>query len=219
MQLSSFTRFSGMQDDATDGTDPSMGEAPRIGIIAGTRVATTIGWRPIEEVKPGERVLTFDGGLQEVARVDRSRLWARAKACPRRHWPLHVPVDALGNQTPMQLLPDQPVMLESDAAEDIFGDPFTLMPAAALEGFRGIRRELPDATTEIVTLFFEEEQVVFANIGALFLCPADVSAVDEAHGRTSGEVYSMLPLEKAADLTRMIAREESRAAENAFADQ
>ncbi|SHJ36381.1 Hint domain-containing protein [Palleronia salina] len=214
MKLSSFSR---PQADTSDGSETA-GDSPRIGIIAGTRVATTIGWRPIEEVKPGDRVLTFDGGLQEVARVEHSKLWSKAKACPRKQWPLSVPVEALGNQTPMQLLPEQPVMLESDAAEDIFGDPFTLMAAEALEGFRGIRRELPDASTEIVTLYFETEQLVFANIGALFLCPADTS-LSAGDDEGTSETYSLLPIERATDLTRIIAEDEARRRDMAYADE
>ncbi|MBJ3762617.1 Hint domain-containing protein [Maribius pontilimi] len=191
--------------------------AATTGIVSGTRVATTVGWRAVEDVKPGEKVLTFDGGLQEVIRVERRRLWPSAKGCPRDVWPLTVPVGALGNHSEMQLLPDQPVMLESDAAEDIFGDPFTLMAAQALEGLRGIARAIPETQISVVTLYFATEQLVFANIGALFLCPQDVSARNDAPDPES-MVYSMLPLDRAASLTRIIAREESQAAQAASAE-
>lgn len=183
------------------------------GIVAGTHVATTNGWRPVEAIIPGERILTFDGGLQPVLRVKRARLWSRARACPRRSWPLTVPSQALGNNTPMTLLPDQPVMLESDAAEDISGDPFALLPAEALEGFRGIARIFPEESVEIVTLYFEIEQVVFANIGARFLCPAD--DVD-ADGDSELDGYVTMSLKQATRLTRAIADGEANAAEAAF---
>ena len=87
-------------------------------------------------------------------------------------WPLHVPAGALGNREDMYLMPGQAVLVESDTAEEVLGDPFAMIPAAALDGFRGISRVAPQERVEVVTLSFAQDEVVFANIGALFFCPA-----------------------------------------------
>jgi hypothetical protein len=146
------------------------------GVIAGTRIATSIGWRMVEMIAPGDRVLTFDNGMQEVTHVVHSLLWSSDAPCPRALWPLHVPAGVLGNAQAIVMLPEQSVVVESDVGEEIYGDPFTLIPAAALEGFRGIERRAPEVPTLVITLHFAEDEVVFASGGALFFCPSDAVA-------------------------------------------
>lgn len=160
------------------------------GIVAGTKVATPIGWRPVEAIAVGDSVLTFDGGMRPVLSVSRNVVWTShdTDVCD---WPLQVPAAALGNREPMQLLPGQAVMIESDAAEDLFGDPFALIPAAALDGFRGITPVAPPARIEVVTLVFAQDEIVFANVGALFHCPAATDLVAAAYANSPYTVLSM----------------------------
>jgi hypothetical protein len=183
------------------------------GLAAGTKVATSIGWRPVEMVIPGDRVLTFDHGLQVVTSIGRGLLWAPGEACPRHLWPLAVPVGALGNAQAMLLLPEQPVVVESDVGEELYGDPFTLVPAAALAGFRGIRRIRPDAEQPVVTLHFERDQVVFASAGALFFCPSTATATlaDLLSGMPGD--YTVLGREDARFLLGCLKRDEREAGE------
>jgi len=183
------------------------------GLAAGTRVATTMGWRPVEAVTEGDMVLTFDDGMQRVTRVERGLLWKDAAPLPRHLWPLEVPVGALGNQMPMLLLPEQSVMLESDSAEALFDDPFTLLPAAALEGLHGITRVAPAQPVEVITLHFERDQVVFANVGALFYCPAHAEgAIAPLWGQEGASAYRTLPIDEAEILIDCIASEAEEAA-------
>lgn len=173
-------------------------ESGSAGILAGTRVATGQGWRPAEAIAEGDEVLTFDGGLQVVRSVRRAVLWAGGCG-DVAVWPLLVPAGALGNREEMRLLPGQAVMIESDAAEEILGDPFALMPAAALEGVRGICRTRPAERIEVVTLIFDRDEIVFGNSGALFFCPlaADLLASAFSQGE---EGYEVLTFEAALAL-------------------
>ncbi len=143
--------------------------------------------------------LAFDGGMQTVVRVERSVLWNSPKNCPEHLWPLQVPAGALGNQREMYLLPEQNVMVESDAAEECFGDPFALIPAAALTGFREISRVKPHEEIVVYTLHFEHEQIVFACSGALFHCPSDDQGclLDMSQ---KDAIYQALPLNEATML-------------------
>lgn len=198
-----------MKRESVNETSPD--EARGSGLVAGTRVATAIGWRPVEAIVPGDTVLTFDDGLMPVTRVTRSILWSDPASCPRHLLPLHVPAGALGNQSEMMLLPEQPVMLESDTAEEVFGDPFALMPAQALEGLRGIVRFKPAERVEVVSLCFETDQVVFANIGALFFCPRVLCG--EVRSYVPGEEdgpYVPLSLDAAETLASIIEADEAR---------
>lgn len=169
------------------------------GFAAGTQVATNLGWRNVEALQQGDMVLTFDDGLQRVQRVERTVIGDAQLGLPMQHWPLRVPKGALGNHSEMTLLPEQPVMVESDLGEAMFGDPFTLVPACALEGYKGIERLNPRDAVEVISIHFETEQVVFANVGALFHCtPAQGDLVSDMTCESYGPGYEVLSMTQAA---------------------
>ncbi len=187
-----------------------VGNGPRTesittGFVAGTKVATQFGWRPVESVAKGDVVLTFDGGMQKVTTVQREKMVRHDAQVPQNQWPFEIPAGALGNRETMWLLADQTVMIESDAAEDLLGDPFALIPAAALEGFRGIHRVPPMQSVDVITLEFDQDEIVFANSGALFFCPksrdlvsdlgSDTSAYDVLSRRMADALVELLEIE------------------------
>ncbi|MEM7599154.1 MAG: Hint domain-containing protein [Pseudomonadota bacterium] len=167
------------------------------GLVATTKVATSRGWMAVGDLKPGDLVLTFDAGLQTVTQVTRETPWMDASECPLALWPLEVPAGAYGNAKPFHLLSSQNIMVESDAAEDMFGDPFSLIPASALLGLRGIEQVPPKDGMEIVHLHFAEDQVVFGEHGALYLCPSSRDMVEVALEGGTDPLYSILPLAEA----------------------
>ena len=169
-------------------------DAETQGMVAGTKVATAGGWRPVEAICAGDKVLTFDGGLQVVAGV--TRRWLEIDLKDAATWPMTVPAGALGNRETMQLLPAQPVMIESDLAEDLFDDPFALIPADLLDGCGGISRSRPEQRIEVIELHFDRDEIVFANIGALFLCRAKGDLLSAP----CHEDYTVLPRAEAAQL-------------------
>lgn len=149
-----------------------------MGLMAGTRVASNLGWRAVEALSAGDKVLTFDNGMQEIIEVRRSTMWLDAPDSDPAVWPVIVPAGALGNREALTLLADQGVLVESDAACEMYGDPFAVVPAHALEGVRGIRREAPQHRVELITILFAEEQVIYAEGGALLHCPVATMALD-----------------------------------------
>lgn len=177
------------------------------GMVAGTHIATSMGWRPVEAIAVGDMVMTFDHGLRPVMAVHRSQLFAGRNACPRHMMPLAVPEGALGNASAMLLLPEQNVLVESDLAESVFGDPFALIPAAALEGYRGIGRITPHQRVEIVVLQFAEDEVVYANGTGLIHC-SSVHGTSLASMMDDDSPYSVLPMDMArAIVAQMIEAE------------
>ena len=173
------------------------------GLVSGTRVATRMGWRPVEAIAVGDEVLPFDHGLQTVIEVRRDVVWNAASTCPEHLWPLRVPAGALGNLQETYLLPEQHVLVESDAAEDYLGDPFAMLPAEALIGFRGITRQMPTQMIEVVTLHFRRDEVVFANIGALFYQPKSTCLVGDLADTVALD-YVALPIGTARELVEMM---------------
>lgn len=141
------------------------------GIRSGTRVASNLGWRSVEALSPGDKVLTFDHGMRKVLEVRRQVAWNDAWDVPGEHWQMHVPAGVLGNRVPLQLMPDQGVLIESDEADARYGDPFAVVPARALEGMCGVVRAAPTYGEEIITLIFEDDEVVYAEGGMLIHCP------------------------------------------------
>ncbi len=178
------------------------GGAPgaRRGLVTGTRLATAMGWRPVEALAVGDKVLTFDAGLQPVTGITRLSLWSGPAPCPKRFWPVSVPAGALGNREALHIPPYQPIMLESDAAEEVFGDPFVLVPAVALDGCRGITRTPPNGPVEVVILTFAEDQVIFSDSGALFFAPSSQDLLARAAGEDGDSVYSVLSVDMARAL-------------------
>lgn len=197
----------GMTKRMTEQTGAHDGGATGVmtGLSANINVATAMGWRPVAAIAAGDRVMTFDAGLQKVTKVTHTRLWNGEAPCPRRFWPLEVPVGLLGNREPIQVLPHQSILVESDAAELRYGDPFTLMRADTLEGFARIARVPPPADAEVVLLHFDDDQVVFTDNGALFFCPSSRDLLDSAAVSGPAPIYSVLPGDQARALAGEIA--------------
>lgn len=141
------------------------------GLMLGTHVASNLGWRAVDAISVGDQVLTFDNAMQTVIEIRRDMLWLDGADVPERMWPVTIPAGAMGNRCDLSLLPDQGLLVESEAATDAQGDPFAVVPALALNGIRGICRTAPLHQVEVVTLFFAQDQVVYVEGGTLAFCP------------------------------------------------
>ena len=179
------------------------------GLLVGTRVATSQGWRDVGALQEGDLVLTFDSGLQPVTGLVRTPIWSGETACPKTFWPLLIPAGALENAKSLRVLPRQGVVLESDLAEEVLGDPLALIPAQALDGVRGIERVDPDETPDVINLQFDADQVIFAQQGALLFCPAGGDLLLSAiSGPTMDCPYNMLSEPSATHLAQRISMRE-----------
>lgn len=156
------------------------------GLVAGTRVATERGWRAVESLRVGDRVLSFDRGFQPLVDVQRDRVTMAERRRPGAQRPVRVPPGALGNTMPVWLMPDQGLLLESEAAQAMLGEAFVVVPARALSGQRRIAEAEVGPELESVTLVFPQEEAIYVEGGLLALCPqpqtplAAVDAVEEA---------------------------------------
>ncbi|MGB3243495.1 MAG: Hint domain-containing protein, partial [Sulfitobacter sp.] len=177
------------------------------GLMAGTRVASNLGWRSIEALTVGDSVLTFDNGMQVVSEIRRMTFWTDAPDTAPAMWPVIVPAGALGNRNELTLLADQGVLVECDAADELYGDPFAVIPAHTLDGIRGITRAAPDAQIELIAIYFEAEQVIYAEGGALIHCPATTLPLD-ALLSTSTTAYGMLSTRDAVFLAECMVMED-----------
>jgi len=173
------------------------------GLMTGTRVASNLGWRAIDALAAGDKVLTFDHGMQQLTEVRRAHMWLDAPDTAEMMWPVVVPQGALGNREELVLLPDQGVMVESDAAQDMHGDPFAIITAHSLVGLRGICRRQPMQRVELIAVYFEHDEVIYAEGGSLIHCPADISTLDKFLDAAT-PTYTVLSGEAAEELADMM---------------
>lgn len=169
------------------------------GLMAGTRVASNLGWRPVEALAVGDKVLTFDNGVQQIVDMKRTMLWVDATSVSRGCWPVTIPSGALGNVNDVTLLPDQGVMLETEAAADPMGDPFAIVPAQALDGRCGIYRAVPQQPVELITLYFANEEVIYVDGGLMVHCPRNLGMVHDM-AASAEALYSVVSLEEALEM-------------------
>ena len=148
------------------------------GLTAGTRVGTAMGWRAVDALAAGDMVLTFDHGLQPLVDVRREVLCLSDTNLTGNQM-VFIPAGAMGNSIDVELTPDQGVLVETEAACDAYGDPFAIVKAKALCGFRGIARHAPRTNLEIITLVFAQAQVIYAEGGVLVHCPRTQVQLDD----------------------------------------
>ena len=185
-------------------------EAPLAdGFDSATLIATETGWVAAADLRPGDRVVTFDHGLQVLRRTGRAAPGTPGADPARAMGTLAVPAGALGNRRSMTLLPGQSVLLDSDAAESLYGDPFALVPAAALDGWKGIARIERRNRVDQVQLEFDGDEIVYAEGMALVLCPRQsplmVASADELIAAGRASPYRALPPARARSLLRAMA--------------
>ena len=141
------------------------------GLLAGTHVASNLGWRPVEALTVGDQVLTFDHGMQTVLDIQRESYVTPQTALDSLHRPVHVPAEALYNRRDIWLMPEQGLLVESDEAEDAVGDPYAVISANMLSGLRGISSGISAGDIEVITLAFAKDEVVYVEGGMLAYCP------------------------------------------------
>ena len=177
-------------------------ESAMSGMLAGTRVATAVGWQKIEKLRVGGVVLTLDNGLQPLRGITCIALDDSRDDAPTRIMALHVPGGAIGNREDLTLLPRQGVLIESDVAEKALGDPLVLLRAETLGGLSATSRRPMAGERASYVLAFDEDELVFASTGALCICPAGGDVLNRrfAPPTRSPGPYTVLCQETAGDL-------------------
>lgn len=145
--------------------------APTPGLFAGTEVATRYAWTKVEELRPGDTVLTAQNGEQEITAFERGSLDVSAHVAAAGQWPLLIPEGVLGNEKPLTVSPGMRVVFEQDAAVELFDAPCVSVRAEALVGFRGVARARVDGPLNHVTLTFDAPQTLVAQGGMFFDVP------------------------------------------------
>ena len=169
-----------------------------------TRLRTPDGDRPVEELQPGDRVITRDDGAQEVLWVGSSHITgARLHVHPELR-PIRIRAEALGHALPdgeLVVSPQHRVLIRSPEAMVLFNTDEVLVAAADLLNDRSITRLGALRGLTYYHLLLTRHQVVWANgVASESFHPAEM-ALDRLERGQRDRLYRLFP-EVAADPAR-----------------
>ena len=173
------------------------------GLFAGTRVVTPGGWAAVESLHRGDEVLTFDAGFQRLTAVVKSTTLASHHLDTTGDLPVLVPAGTIENRQDLLVPAKQGVLVESATVRDKWGDPYAMIPAAALGTLDGVSRVDTSEAKQHFYPVFSEDQMVFANGGTLVFshCVWGLHAgIRPRFGRSAN--YDMLSMSAAIALLR-----------------
>ncbi|MGR3794718.1 Hint domain-containing protein [Vannielia sp. SX4] len=130
----------------------------------GTMIATPEGPRPVEELGPGDRVLTRDHGVKRLQWVGQRLLNEHHLKANPRLMPVLIKTGALGYGLPERdiMVSPQHKMLISDArAEMLFGEHEVLVSAVHLVGLPGIEQVQVEEVIYI-HIMFDAHEIIMA---------------------------------------------------------
>ena len=129
-------------------------------------MATQQGPVAVEDLRPGDQVLTRDNGAQPVAWVGCKTLRPADLAAQARLRPVLICAGALGHGLPerdMMFSPNHQILRADTRADLYFGEHEVLLAAKHLLGRPGITRALPKGGIDYVHFMFERHEVVLAD--------------------------------------------------------
>lgn len=128
----------------------------------GSLVLTDSGLMPVEDIRPGQLVLTRDGGCKPVRWVGQRRLSEAELRVRPEFAPVQIATGALGPDQPdcdMQVSPQHRMLLTDPMAELLFGEHEVLVAALHLVGRPGITRQ-PARDVTYIHLLFDQHEII-----------------------------------------------------------
>ena len=122
----------------------------------GTLIATPEGERPVEDLRPGDMVLTRDDGPQPLGWTGRSTVPGNGPFAPVTLSPA-----LTGAGRPLTVSPQHRMLIEDWRAELLFGDAEVFVPALHMLEFQGAETA-PAPRVTYIHLMLDRHQVIFA---------------------------------------------------------
>jgi len=131
----------------------------------GTTIATAKGERLVEELTVGDRIITRDNGIQEIAWVGHKEMSGKQLVQNPHLKPILIKAGALGNGLPerdMMVSPNHRVLVASDLTQLYFEENEVLAAAKHMVGANGIQA-INVMQTTYVHFMFECHEVILSN--------------------------------------------------------
>ncbi|MEM1350981.1 MAG: Hint domain-containing protein [Pseudomonadota bacterium] len=126
------------------------------GVTTGARIMTLSGLKPIDTIRPGDRIVTRDAGAQPVLRIEHRSFVTRT---------VYVIAGSFGHHQRDQdtMLPGaQHVLVRDWRAQALTGCPVALLPAQTLVDGEFVR-DLGAMPLSVIRIFCAEPQVFYAD--------------------------------------------------------
>lgn len=131
--------------------------------VAGTRIKTDRGPRPVETLRPGDRVWTMDAGFQPLRWVGQRTLTQAEQQANPQLCAVEIASGALGPNHPRRRLclsPQHRVMVANWKAQLYFGETEVLVPALSLVNGSSVTRAPPQEGLCYVHLLMDQHHIV-----------------------------------------------------------
>lgn len=151
--------------------------------VAGSRILTEAGEVPVEDLRPGDRLVTADHGAQPLRAVLRRTVTPSELARIPDLRPVRISVGALGQGLPLRDLrvsPQHRLLVRSQIAARMFGIPEALISARKLVGLPGIAECSGRDGVTYLHLVLDHHEVILAEgapTESLFLGPGAIASL------------------------------------------
>ncbi|WP_235008590.1 Hint domain-containing protein [Candidatus Halocynthiibacter alkanivorans] len=155
--------------------------------VAGTGIHTPDGLTPVEDLRPGDLVLTRDDGARPLR-------WSgsRTVAAEGDFAPIHFSAGALGDHGALTLSPQHRVLVSDGISEMLFGEAEVLIAAKDLVNDHSIRRQ-PGGSVTYVHLLFDHHQVIWSEGLATESFLPGPQVLQQFEQDTLGEICALFP--------------------------
>ena len=146
-----------VEDSVTGGTDGAFVTVNSVPcFVAGTMIETTRGPVRVEELEPGDMVVTVDNGVQPLR-------WIGSRIVPAtgNFAPIHISANTFGTHDALLLSPQHRVLIRDALAELLFEEAEVLVSAKDLVNDKSVR-VMEGGEVEYVHILFDAHQVVFS---------------------------------------------------------
>lgn len=141
-------------------------EFSTICFTAGTQIITPEGPVDVEDLCPGDKVLTRDAGAQRVHWVGHRHVTARELARHPKLSPVRIAAGALGNGMPradLVVSRQHRILIDDWRASHLFGEAEVLAPSVGLLNLKGVTVDPAPEGVHYVHILLETHELVLAN--------------------------------------------------------
>lgn len=177
--------------------------------VSGTLIDTPQGPRAIDDLVPGDKVLTMDNGAQPIRWVGCKDVSQRELKMDPKLKPIRIVSGALGHGLPKRdlfLSPQHRVLIRSPIAQRIFGVNETLIAAKKLVDIPGIFVDGEATSVSYYHMLFDNHEVVFSEGAPSESLYTGQEALKSIGDEAREEVLTLFPELGCPDFTPVAAR-------------
>ena len=161
----------------------------------GTLIATPRGEMPVESLRPGDKVVTRDNGIQEIRWVGEKALTGQELRLNSHLQPVFIKRGALGNGLPeqdMMVSPNHRLLVANDRTQLYFDEHEVLVAAKHLAGTQGVHAVEAIGVTYIHFMFDRHEVVLSNGAWTESFQPGDYTLKGLGNAQRS-EIFELFP--------------------------